>query len=161
MPRGMILGDEINNRRVFMHYYRFISILLMAVLLICPLFCAGDACCAVADCAVADCDRRECSHDEHEHEECSHQDDCPADHHSPCRNHQHPDCICQGAVVNPSSSLADSSDTIVVWFVPSAGIAGSAVALDSNPILSFSHPAHFPPLTSGRDICDLVSSWLL
>ena len=163
-PRGTILGGgNVVANEFFMNQHRSISILLAAVLVVCPLFCATDACCAVGHCNRNVCllDENVCLLDEHCHDEHSHHGDCPQDHHSPNHDDQHPDCICQGAVVNPTVSFADWADAVVVWFIPSVEMDRSVVSTNTNPLLSFHHPAHFPPLSSGRDVCDLVSSRLL
>ena len=136
-----------------------IAILVSAAVALCPLQCLpachhhGDPAhgCDVRLATVADHDTDADDHD--------HQHSVPADHHRPSHQHQHGDCVCQGAL--PVQHFVLHDDCAVDWtwaLAAQAGETSQTVAMQlASPRISASF--FWPELTSGHDLCALISCW--
>ena len=127
-----------------------IVMLLSAVLLGCPFICLGEG--AGTSCADVAC--------------CDCQDQEPARNESPTPDgpvEDESDCLCHGAIAGADGPSIVSDLENEVRFVEDVDdlLAGahSVVnrAVESLPFRA----SHFPPLSSGRDICALINARLL
>jgi hypothetical protein len=129
-----------------------VTYLLAGTMLICPYMCfeqmAGKS---AAPCATGSC----CCHDQ-----------CPSpDGQGPeeeDRDNTQPDCLCHGAIVAGTKieHQAPPADFYVGRATDQACKVG-AIGPFFEPSLDGTHPCHFPPLASGREICALRGSLLL
>ncbi len=133
------------------------SYLLTTVLLICPYLCLGEAACANST-----------SHHECDCSCAKHQDRSgevpllPSDLHGS-------DCLCHGAIMDCARGTehAFAATPTIHWLVDgwlADGWLAEGVSLSSIELylagLSIEPPCHFPPLSSGWDICVLTCSLL-
>jgi hypothetical protein len=123
-----------------------LSSILIALVVVCPYFClgniAGDAGARTTACSC--CQTCGTSGDE-----------CPGN-----SDTGEPDCLCHGAILSKVESSESAADNFCVHIAISSlvdnrlnGIASSA--------LDESLSSHFPPLSSGREICSLICVQLL
>lgn len=134
-----------------MMYHQTIIHLLVVVLLGCPFFCLSELDREkVAEAPVASCAC--CSPESSDSQPC---------HDGP--NRERKDCLCRGAIMLPAmrvtineveiTPLSAIDRYLVVTNMPVADEAGEAG--------SSSFPVHFPPFSSGREICALTGVLLL
>lgn len=126
-----------------------ISFLLIATVLICPYLCLGEEAEAVGVCSAVTacrcCDRPVGSNN-----------DAPK---SP--EDDEPDCLCHGAI---QANKVDSSDFGIgqlsphwFWTVD----LGLSLPVFARVAPDAFHPVHFPPTSSGSEICALINARLL
>ena len=123
------------------------SYFLIAIVLICPQLCWGEA----VGAAGGTGDAGGC---------------CCAEHHdrsggeTPQSSDENgTDCLCQGAIMDGVRSTEfESLVPLVAPFVDDAILCSAALSLAD---ASSEPPHHFPPLSTGRDICVLTCALLL
>lgn len=123
-----------------MNYPRTAHILI-ALVLACPYFCMGNALGSMpTGCSSGCC----CPQNDPGQEN----PEAPAD----------GDCLCHGAVVDADARTADLDLTIPLsWlFVDVAWLTHPALSY-----ITFETPHHFPPFSTGRDICALTCTLLI
>ena len=150
-----------------MRFRLFVTLLMATLSLLCPFFPCGECCaqCDERDSVLASdsvdteihCGSDSCceSHDERPAEGGSRSNRCP-DGDKPLN------CFCGGAVVTMQVECSDllqaDHDSPVFMIVVKPTSALNSQHLGCGCV---AHSAHFPPLTTGREIRDLVSSYLL
>jgi hypothetical protein len=123
-----------------------IAHIVIAVVLACPYLCMGE----MSGSPFATCARGcDCSQNEPEPESPG----TPADH--------DPDCLCHGAVVDGGLRTAnlDSATLLTLSGLVAETKLGSAGAVHTS--IAFEPPHHFPPFSTGRDVCALTCTLLL
>ena len=125
-----------------MNYPRTVHILI-ALVLACPYFCMGDALGSPSTGCSSGC----C---------CPQNDPGQESPGAPAGNDG--DCLCRGAVVDTEAGTADLDFAAsLTWIV--ADVAGSTHLVLSNIV--FELPHHFPPFSTGRDVCALTCTFLI
>ena len=128
-----------------------VAYVLAATTLICPYLCLGQS----AGKPAAHSDAKSCS--------CHKGPSSPSDKPPENRDEQEPDCLCHGAIVDGVKvggqiALADFD---FVRFLDVVSEVGAATSSCERVIDGTLHPCHFPPRSSGREICELRGSLLL
>lgn len=121
--------------------------LAIVLLLACPYLCMGEAVGACLELCQADA----C---------CCPQDGGTSDHQTPSSpDGNDPDCLCRGAVVDSvrSTELHDSAPPTINWPIGDVRLTTINV---SSATIPFESPHHFPPFSTGRDVCALTCALL-
>jgi hypothetical protein len=125
-----------------------VAYLLIATVLICPYLCLGEETEAVACAQAVGCS---CSY-----EPLGRDNDAPA---SP-EGDEH-DCLCQGAIeaAKVDDSILGADELTLCWVI----LQDSEVSFPTSACSTLGprHSVHFPPLSTGREICTLVNARLL
>jgi len=154
-----------------MYMQHIINVVMTVLVIVCPYLPCRDTClgsCAAAQSESAPaqksasatcCHHRDCE-DQKQHSENQEQrpvqPQCPQD-------GKLPNCFCGGAVIAtmvdcPSLIEADSlAEFLLVDLNDAAHMSTRSVCLRDNP----HRGCHFPPYSSGREICHLSASYLL
>ncbi len=126
--------------------YQFcITHLLITVVLACPYLCLGEARDSVGSTCTSGCG---CSQNP------------PADE-SPEPSDDDPDCLCHGAVVDADVRIANLdlvTPLTLSWLVANSTMGSTSTVLAR---FDFEQPLHFPPFSTGRDVCALTCTRLL
>lgn len=122
--------------------------LTIVVLLTCPYLCMGE----VVGARLGDCQTDACS--------CS-QGDGQSDQETPSSPADNdPDCLCHGALVDVVRTIDfdDSTPLYINWRIVDGASCSTALSLAN---ISYEPPHHFPPFSTGRDVCALTCALLL
>ncbi len=148
-----------------MHTPHIINVLMTILALVCPYIPCGDICtgaCAAAFNASETVEISEsptcCCHDRH----CEDQDQKPVQQKCP-QDSQLPNCLCGGAVI---ATMVDCPSLEDAGFHPDFLIVDlNDVDYLSTSLVRLTHTSHrgchFPPLSSGREICHFSATYLL
>ncbi|MCA9247578.1 MAG: hypothetical protein KDA42_10695 [Planctomycetales bacterium] len=128
-------------------FQRFATHLSIAIVLVCPYLCLGSA----EGCSTADVQKDKC---------CCHCDSREAnDDAPPTPRDSGPDCLCHGAVIDGAKielqTFADDSALVATLYLP------TSMFVEAQSVAVSPHPCHFPPGSSGRDLCALNCALLL
>ena len=124
----------------------FIAHLLMLVVLFCPYFCMG----AEAESATTHRASSRCA---------SCDEPTSGDNEAPQQREEDSDCLCQGALLD--NAKVEASETGIEFFVAAlVDVNAEVVAAYVSADLS-RHVCHFPPFSTGRDVCALTCALLL
>jgi hypothetical protein len=78
-------------------------------------------------------------------------------------NNEQEDCLCRGAIMFPGVRVADGEVGVspLSAVAPYLAVTNTQIAESAGEAGVCSFPSHFPPLSSGRDICVLTGVLLL